>query len=237
MRQKNWTLILFVTGLVIGMFIGTTSDSYYGTKSFGDFVSLFGFGLVYGFLAAIGGLIVDFLNPTLERTAFYQRLIIVLIGIVATLLMVLATLFFSGFFDKDTQVSAEKTPKETVQKITKSAEERIKEAENSNFAVTYLQIDKEFMTNLKDSKKVMVVQLALMTHYDNRVFDNVKKHEFEIRSGILEVMRQTTEAEATRPDFRGELCGKFKIEINKVLMKHEDFAGVEDVFLTSFTMQ
>jgi flagellar protein FliL len=237
MRQKNWTLILFVTGLVIGMFIGTTSDSSYGTKSFGDFVSLFGFGLVYGFLAAIGGLVVDFLNPTLERTAFYQRLIIVLIGIVATLLMVLATLFFSGFFDKDAQISKEKTPRETVQELPQSGGDITKKDDDSHFEKTYLQIDKEFMTNLKDSKKVMVVQIAIMTHYDNRVFDSVKKHEFAIRSAILDVMRNTTDSDARRPDFRSELAAKIKVVMNDILVKYDDFAGIDDVFFTSFTMQ
>jgi hypothetical protein len=32
-----------------------------------------------------------------------------------------------------------------------------------------------------------------MTHYDDRVFKNVKKHEFALRSAALDVMRQTTE--------------------------------------------
>ena len=108
---------------------------------------------------------------------------------------------------------------------------------NTRFENTYLQIDKEFMTNLTASKKVMVVQIAVMTHYDNRVFDNVKKHEFAIRSGILDVMRQTTEAEASRPDFRSELSAKIKVVMNDILKKYEDFGGIEDVFFTSFVMQ
>ena len=112
-----------------------------------------------------------------------------------------------------------------------------KETENTRFENTYLQIDKEFMTNLTASKKVMVVQIAVMTHYDNRVFDNVKKHEFAIRSGILDVMRQTTEAEAARPDFRSELAAKIKVVMNDILKKYEDFGGIEDVFFTSFVMQ
>jgi flagellar FliL protein len=112
-----------------------------------------------------------------------------------------------------------------------------KDSVNTRFENTYLQIDKEFMTNLTASKKVMVVQIAVMTHYDNRVFDNVKKHEFAIRSGILDVMRQTTEAEASRPDFRSELSAKIKVVMNDILKKYEDFGGIEDVFFTSFVMQ
>jgi flagellar FliL protein len=101
---------------------------------------------------------------------------------------------------------------------------------------TYLQVDKEFMTNLKDSKKVMVIQIALMTHYDNRVFDNFKKHEFTIRSAIMDVIRQTTESEVVRPSFRNELTSKIKIIINNVLVKYEDFGGIDDVFFTSFVI-
>ena len=93
------------------------------------------------------------------------------------------------------------------------------------------------MTNITGSKKVMVVQVALMTHYDSRVFDNVKKHEFALRSAMLDVMRQTTEADVTKPDFRKELASKLKDVLNELLEKFEDFGGIEDVFFTSFVMQ
>ena len=72
---------------------------------------------------------------------------------------------------------------------------------------------------------------------DNRVFDSVKKHEFAIRSAILDVMRNTTDSDARRPDFRGELAAKIKVVMNDMLIKYDDFAGIEDVFFTSFTMQ
>jgi flagellar FliL protein len=84
---------------------------------------------------------------------------------------------------------------------------------------------------------VMVVQVALMTHYDTRVFDNVKKHEFALRSAMLDVMRQTTEADVTKPDFRKDLAAKLKDVLNELLEKFEDFGGIEDVFFTSFVMQ
>ena len=76
-----------------------------------------------------------------------------------------------------------------------------------------------------------------MTHYDSRVFDNVKKHEFALRSAMLDVMRQTTEADVTKPDFRKELASKLKDVLNELLEKFEDFGGIEDVFFTSFVMQ
>ena len=173
-------------------------------------------------------------------------LLIALVAISTILLLIVViftTLYFSGYFEHKSEAAAH----EKVDELDKEAEAAkatpggpdkvTKESANTRFENTYLQIDKEFMTNLTASKKVMVVQIAVMTHYDNRVFDNVKKHEFAIRSGILDVMRQTTEAEASRPDFRSELAVKIKVVMNDILKKYEDFGGIEDVFFTSFVMQ
>ena len=108
---------------------------------------------------------------------------------------------------------------------------------DKKFENTYLQVDKEFMTSLKDSNKVMVVQIALMTNRGESVFDNFKKHEFAIRSSIMDVIRQTTESEIERPSFRNELTSKIKIVINNVLVKYEDIGGIDDVFFTSFVIK
>ena len=109
--------------------------------------------------------------------------------------------------------------------------------EASRFENNYMEMDKEFLTNITGSKKVMVVKVALMTHYDNRVFDNVKKHELAIRSAMLDVMRQSTEDDMKRAEFRTELGAKLKIVINDMLIKYEEFGGIEDVFFTSFVTQ
>jgi len=173
-------------------------------------------------------------------------LLIALIAISTILLLVVViftTLYFSGYFEHKSEAAAHEKVDELdkeagAAKATPGGPDKVtKDSINTRFENTYLQIDKEFMTNLTGSKKVMVVQIAVMTHYDNRVFDNVKKHEFAIRSGILDVMRQTTEAEAARPDFRSELAAKIKVVMNDMLKKYEDFGGIEDVFFTSFVMQ
>jgi len=83
----------------------------------------------------------------------------------------------------------------------------------------------------------MVVNIALMTHYDTRVFDNVKKHEFALRSAMLDIMRQTTDEETKKPDFRKELAEKLKVVMNKRLEEYEDFGGIEEVYFNSFVMQ
>jgi flagellar FliL protein len=93
------------------------------------------------------------------------------------------------------------------------------------------------LANLTNSRKVIQVQLAIMTHYDERVFKNVKKHEFALRSAALDVMRQTTEAELGESDFRKKLAEKIRSEMNAVLEKFEDFGGIEEVYFTSFVVQ
>jgi flagellar FliL protein len=87
------------------------------------------------------------------------------------------------------------------------------------------------------SRKVMQIRLAIMTYYDERVFNNVKKHEFALRSAILDVMRQSTEADINKPTFRTELAEKIRLTVNALLEKYEDFGGVEEVHFTEFVVQ
>jgi flagellar FliL protein len=171
-------------------------------------------------------------------------LVIVLSVIILIMSVMFGTLFFSGYFEHKSEAAAH----EKVDELEKAAEDAHgaapsgpskvkKEAEATRFENTYLEIDKEFMTNITNSKKIMVVKVAVMTHYDSRVFDNVKKHEFAIRAAVLDVMRQSTEADVAKPDFRIDMAAKIKVVMNEILMKYEDFGGIEDVFFTSFVMQ
>jgi len=76
-----------------------------------------------------------------------------------------------------------------------------------------------------------------MTSYDERVFKNIEKHEFAIRGALLDVMRQYTEADVNRPEFRKELAEKLKDEANRVLTQYEDFGGIDAIHFTSFIVQ
>jgi len=168
--------------------------------------------------------------------------VIALVSIVVLVGVAFATLYFSGFYEKKAELAAMDKLEELEAAATKAKDEapvKIKKEapEETRFEKNYMQLDKELMTNITDSKKVMVVQIALMTHYDNRVFDNVKKHEFAIRSAMLDVMRQTTESETKKPEFRKELANKLKETMNGLLEEYEDFGGIEEVFFTSFVMQ
>ncbi len=112
-----------------------------------------------------------------------------------------------------------------------------KSPELTRFDFSYLKLDNDFLSNLTGSRKVMSVQIAIMTRYDQRVLDNVKKHEMALRSVILDVMRQTVDADLAKPDFRKDLAVRIRDVMNTFLEKYEDFGGIEEVYFTSFVTQ
>ncbi len=112
-----------------------------------------------------------------------------------------------------------------------------KSPEAQKFDFNYHQMDRDFLVNLTGSKRVMSLQVAVMTRYDQRVIDNLKKHEFALRSVMMDVMRQSTEAELSKPEFRVDLGKKLRDAMNTKLESFEDFGGVEEVFFTSFIVQ
>ncbi len=177
-----------------------------------------------------------------KKKPIVKIIIIAVLAIVLLVGVVFVTLFFSGFYEKKAELEAEDKLEELEAAASKAkveAPSKIKKEapEATRFEKNYMQMEKELMTNITGSKKVMVVQIALMTHYDSRVFDNVKKHEFALRSAMLDVMRQSTEADVAKPDFRKDLAAKLKDVMNELLENYEDFGGIEDVFFTSFVMQ
>lgn len=176
------------------------------------------------------------------------KLILGVVGLIVVLILVVfATLFFSGFFNPKPVVDPEHAEAAAEHGAGGHGDAKGKDAkpgkktkgspELTRFEYTYMQIEREFLVNLSSSKKVMSVQLAIMTHYDDRVFENVKKHEFALRSVIMDVMRQTQEPEIVKPEFRKELAQKIRDAMNTLLEKYEDFGGIEEVYFTNFVVQ
>jgi flagellar FliL protein len=112
-----------------------------------------------------------------------------------------------------------------------------KSPDSPRFEYTYSQLEREFLVNLAGSRKVMSVQIAVMTRYDDRVVENIKKHEFALRSVIMDAMRMTSEADLSKPDFRKDLAIKIRDAMNTLLEKYEDFGGIEEIYFTSFVVQ
>ncbi len=167
-------------------------------------------------------------------------LIVLIVGIV------LGTLFFTGYFNPKPPVDPEAAAEAAdahggghgdKKGDAKPGKKTKDSPELTRFEYTYMQIEREFLVNVSGSKKVMSVQIAVMTHYDDRVFENVKKHDFAIRSAVMDVMRLTTDADLVKPDFRKELAAKIRDAINTLLEKYEDFGGIEEIHFTNFIVQ
>jgi flagellar FliL protein len=156
------------------------------------------------------------------------------------------TLFASGFFAPDTA----QDPEAAIAALEAAADEEAAAAaaagpskvqldspELLKFQQSYYQLEKELVVNIANSRKVMQASIAIMTHYDDRVVDNVEKHTFPLRNAMLTVMSQQTDASITSPDFRKNLSEELKIVMNAKLEELEDFGGIEAVYLTEFVVQ
>ena len=178
------------------------------------------------------------------------KYILVGIGAVLTLaLTVLATMFFLGagpFADQTGE--AEKIVEQLemdVEAARKKAEElsrgpekeTLETPELTRFENTYMEIERPLVANIVNSRKVMQIKVAIMTHYDERVVANMEKHAPAIRSETLDVIRKVDEQALNQPEFRRNLAEQIKLAMNSVLEKYEDFGGVEEVLFTEFVVQ
>lgn len=183
------------------------------------------------------------------------KIILAVVGLIVVIAgTVVGTLFAAGFFkpkpatltaEERIQLGLEAAPggggqgdgKDAKGKDGKPEKMAKKSPEAQKFDFNYHQMDRDFLVNLTGSKRVMSLQVAVMTRYDQRVIDNLKKHEFALRSVMMDVMRQSTEADLAKPEFRVELGKKLRDAMNTKLESFEDFGGVEEVFFTSFIVQ
>jgi flagellar protein FliL len=193
-----------------------------------------------------------------KKGGLLKIILIVLVVLILLVGAVVGTLFFTGFFDKkpveeNVEATLEQTadvPKLKVAggeaKDGSDGKDASKEApkpktkplpETVRFEQTYLELPRALLANLNNSRKVMQVTVAIMTHYDDRVIRNIQKHEFAIRSGVLDLMRQVTEADTAKPEFRKELAERIRIEMNALLEKYTGFGGIEEVHFTEFVIQ
>ena len=177
------------------------------------------------------------------------KIILIVVGVLLLIgLTIGGTLFASGFFDADKKAIAE----EAIAALEAEAEaqaaaaeaaaagpEKVKQdsPELTRFEQSYFQLPKPLVANIANSRKVMQATVAIMTHYDSRVVENVDKHDFPLRFAMLSVMRLVTEDDITSANFQTDLAEKLKIEMNAVLESLEDFGGIEAVYFTEFVVQ
>lgn len=156
-----------------------------------------------------------------------------------------ATLFFTGFFDPAPEEAAEAQ----IQQIESEAETAATEAAKQpakiqleapkveKFETVYFELEREMIANLANSRKVMQIKVAIMTHYDEQVVSNIEKHTFAIRSAIMDLMRQVSEQRLEEPAFRVEFAEDIRLAMNAILERNEDFGGIEQVYFSEFIVQ
>lgn len=188
-----------------------------------------------------------------------KKVLFIVLGVLLALIVlagtVVATLWMSGFFDRSAAQSADERIAELEAQIAASnaaedAETALADgpaegprppskevSKRERFEASYLEMDRPLIANVANSRKVISVTVALMTHYDNRVFDNVERHNFALRSIMLDRLRQVTEEELIAPDFRERLAEDLLILTNSQLEELEDFGGIEAVHFTEFVVQ
>lgn len=158
------------------------------------------------------------------------------------------TAFFLGAFDANKQDEIEKTVQQLeaeAEKARLKAEElargpekmSLETPELQRFKNSYMEIESPLVANIMNSRKVMQVKVAIMTHYDERVISNMETHAFAVRSEMLDVLRKVSEADLAKDDFRKSLAEDLRMATNSVLEKYEDFGGVEEVLFTEFVVQ
>jgi len=177
------------------------------------------------------------------------KIIVIVVGIILLLgITIGATLFASGFFDADNSVDAEQAIAELEAEAAAQAAaaeaaaagpDKVKQdsPELTRFEQSHFQLPKPLVANVANSRKVMQATVAIMTHYDDRVVNNVEKHDFPLRFAMLAAMRKVTEADIADAEFQTNLAASLKIEMNAVLESLEDFGGIEAVYFTEFVVQ
>lgn len=107
----------------------------------------------------------------------------------------------------------------------------------SVYRTSYYSFTEDFTSNLKGSDALLQVSLACSTRRDGRVLMWIREHELAIRSALLAVIADTPEEEVTTIAGKERMQQRMTAAINKVLVEHEGFGGVDAVQFKSFIIQ
>ena len=174
------------------------------------------------------------------------KIIVLVVGVVLVVLLTIGlTLYFTGFFDPGAEEVAEEQISALETEAAEAAEEvaqqpakiQLEAPAVEKFETVYYELEREFLANVANSRKVMQIKLAIMTHYDEQVISNIEKHTFAIRSSILDIMRQVTEQDVAQEDFRTNMAEDIRLAMNATLEEFEDFGGIEKVYFSEFIVQ
>ncbi|WP_129794312.1 flagellar basal body-associated FliL family protein [Sphingosinicella sp. CPCC 101087] len=105
------------------------------------------------------------------------------------------------------------------------------------FQSTYVPLEGNFTSNLRGGTAFVQLGLGISTFYDERVIDNVRRHDMAIRSAILMTLTEQDPAAVTTARGKQALKIALRNAINGVLTNREGFGGIDEVYFTSFVTQ
>jgi len=107
----------------------------------------------------------------------------------------------------------------------------------ADFKLSYHPLGDSFTANLKDSGIFVQVTLGVSTYYDERVAENLARHDMAIRSAVLMRLADGDPAALATPQGKAALKAGLAQAIDDVLKAREGFGGVDEVHFTGFVMQ
>lgn len=107
----------------------------------------------------------------------------------------------------------------------------------SKYRTAYYTFGEDFTSNLRDSDALVQLSLAASTHRDGRVLMWLKEHELAVRSRILVTVADTPEEDMYSPDGKIKLQKRLTDAVNDVLIEHEGFGGVDNIYFRTFIVQ
>jgi flagellar FliL protein len=109
--------------------------------------------------------------------------------------------------------------------------------EADQFQVSYYPMKENFTSNLRDGGGFIQVGLGVSTYYDERVLQNLERHEMAVRSAVLMQLADQDPTALAAPEGKLALKARLAKAINGVLTEKEGFGGIDEVYFTGFVIQ
>lgn len=109
--------------------------------------------------------------------------------------------------------------------------------QKEQFTATYKPIERDFTINIPNSRKFVQFKVAFKTFYGDAIVERVTKHQIAVEAAILTAASQFGEEEMVSLEGRARLATSLRDAMNDVLIRNEDFGGIEEVMFTHFVFQ
>ncbi|MFZ9873353.1 MAG: flagellar basal body-associated FliL family protein [Steroidobacteraceae bacterium] len=115
--------------------------------------------------------------------------------------------------------------------------------EGEKFAATYKPVtgsngeERDFTLNVPNTRRFVQFKVAYKTFYGEKIVERVTKHQIAIGAAIISTAAQFGEEEMVSVEGRARLAAALRDSMNDVLIRNEDFGGIDEVMFTHFVFQ